>query len=205
MTNKKILSAIFLLLATSCSFSSYAENVRITDDNAPFLYDARAEIKTPENTLATYMSKDYREAKDEFTRHDLFQKIQPVIEKRLKQASKTTHVSILVNGKLGDYDFGKHAFPSGFSSTTFIPFDHSYAVQFTNADKLEYIPVPMKSARSLSPSLQNNRRASFLISGDIVGVKEEKINWRSYKTIQVKVTQVDASLRSGAKIGVKKI
>ena len=59
-----------LLLLTD---ESLGQEVRIKDETIAFLYEARAEIWTPDHKLAEILSVDYRNARDEFTRHDLMQ------------------------------------------------------------------------------------------------------------------------------------
>lgn len=82
--------------------SAWAQT-RITDGNIPFLYESRAAVRAPDHRLAAILSKDYRNAEDEFTRHDLLQQIKPVIEDRLSQARQTTQVYMLIGDQLGSY------------------------------------------------------------------------------------------------------
>lgn len=201
---KKYSLLIALSLSSVFSYAASATEF-VSNSDLPFLYDSRAAVKTPETDLAYNMSTDYRNASDEFSRHDLFAQLEPVIKNKIKQASKIKQVSIRVSGELGDYDFDKHAFPTGFSSTTFIPFKYQYAVTFTNTNSLKSIPVPMAHARSLSPSLKHSRHATYIVTGDIVGAKEQEINYYTYKTTQVKITKIEAVLNSGKKVGVKLI
>jgi len=183
----------------------FAESTRISDENAPFFYEANAEIKIPDHKLAQYISSDYRNARDEFTRHDLFQQIKPVIDKRLSKAKKTKAVLLRIGTDLGDYNFDKKSFSTGIGATTYIPFDNGYAVTFTNGEKIQFLPVPMDLARTLSGELRRDRSATFTIYGQVVGTKEEELGWKTKKAIKIKITKIEAILGSGTKIGSKKL
>jgi len=183
----------------------FADSTRISDENAPFFYEANAEIKIPDHKLAEYISSDYRNARDEFTRHDLFQQIKPIIDKRLSKAKKTKTVLLRIGGDLGDYSFDKKSFATGIGATTYIPFHNGYAVTFTNGEKIQFLPVPMNSARSLSGELRKNRSATFVVYGLVVGTKEEELGWGTKKAIKVKVTKIEATLNSGTNVGTKNL
>lgn len=180
-----------------------AESYRVNNDNAPFLYESRAEIRALDTTLAKYLSRDYRSANDEFTRHELFQQIKPIIVKRLNESKNVTNIEIKIKGKLSDYDFDKLAFPSGFKSATYIPYDYGYAIAFENADELEYIEVPFEDAKKLSGDLQKSRHASFQVFGKIIGVNEQRLSSRHNKVIRVEVSKIIAVLDSGKNVGEK--
>jgi hypothetical protein len=198
LIQKLVCLSVFLLPA-----GVFAENIKVSDESAPILYEARAEIRIPDDKLAEYISADYRKARDEFTRNDLFQKIKPIIDSRLAEAKKTKTVLLLIGGRLADYDFDKNAFPTGFSASSFIPFKNDYAVTFTNGEKFEFLPVPFEFAKSLSSELSRNRRAKFIVYGEIVGAKEEKLRRRVKKVLQVRITKIEVSLRSGTEVGSK--
>ena len=195
-----------LLAALASPLNSYAEPVRMSDENAYIYYESRAEIQAPKESLAGYISKDYRNSRDEFTKYDLFEKIKPVLNKKLAEAKLNNSITLNVRGNLGDYDFSKKSFPTGFGETTFIPFDHGYAVNFTNGTDIEFIDVPMASARTLSSSLQRSRSAVFTIQGEIVGAEEQQVNsWSTKKMIKVKITSIDVKLKSGTSVGSKSL
>ena len=65
--NVRILCSL-LLLSTSAS----AEHIRVVEENVAFLYEARAELPVPDEELAKSAFTDYANAKDEFSRHDIF-------------------------------------------------------------------------------------------------------------------------------------
>ena len=166
-----------------------------------FLYEARAEIRAPDHKLAEIISRDYRNARDEFTRHDLFQKIKPVITKRITEAGETKLVLLALGGRLKDYDFDKKAFPSGFGEATFIPYKDRYAVTFANAKDITHVAVALNVARSLAGELRRSRRARFMVYGKIVDAKEKDLNFLPHKVVDVKVTKIEILLESGTNVG----
>ena len=86
---------------------SWAQHVEVTETDVTFLYELRAEIRPPDHTLADIISTDYRNARDEFTRHDLLHEIKAVIEKRMAEGRQTNQVVLRIGGTLGDYVFDK--------------------------------------------------------------------------------------------------
>ncbi|MFD2837846.1 hypothetical protein ACFS3C_18620 [Azotobacter vinelandii] len=56
----------------SLSTGAIAGGTQINDNNVFYYYESRADIRTPDTKLAEMISVDYRTARDEFTRHDLF-------------------------------------------------------------------------------------------------------------------------------------
>ena len=105
----------FLLLLST---SAFAEHIRVVEENVAFLYEARAELPVPDEELARRVSIDYANARDEFSRHDIFQRVKPIIAKRLAEARNTKLVYLAVSTNLGDYDFERKSFPTGFSEAT---------------------------------------------------------------------------------------
>ena len=97
------------------------EDLRINDETIVFLYESRAEIPAPEHYVAGRMSVDYRRAEDEFTRHELMQKIKPVMEKRMREASNVTRVFLVVGSNVGDYDFDRNIGRCRRSGATVVP------------------------------------------------------------------------------------
>ncbi len=200
-----LLICLGILFSINAFSEDSIEAERISDENAFYFYESRAEIRSPEHKLAGFISNEYKNARDEFTKHDLFQQIKPVLNKRLAKAKGQKVVFVGVNSKLGDYDFDKKAFPSGFSETTFIPFDHSYAVSFVNASEIEYIPKELDSARKLASELRRSRNATFKITGEIVSVEEKTLNYRPSKVINIKINEVNTFLQSGKEIAKIKL
>ncbi len=178
---------------------------QLNDETVAWIYESRADIKTPDHKLAGIISTDYANARDEFTRHDLMQQIKPVLDKRIGTAQAIDTVQIKVRTRLEEYDFEKAAFPTGFSKETFIPLGdrYGYSVVFDNGEFLAMLPVELDSARSLSDSLRNNRTANLTITGNIVGVKEDRLRYQKRKIVIVKATSMDVNLHNGEKVGSK--
>lgn len=148
----------------------------LSDELTPFVYESRAQIPTSDEKLAEMLSSDYRNAPDEFAKHDLMQRIQPILKTRLADAKKRNEYSIRINTQLGQYDFNSKSFPSGFSETTFIPFNgNKYGVMFDNVRAIQNIPVPLENARTLSSKLQGNRRVTAVVYCRITGTQEKKV------------------------------
>jgi len=185
--------------------SDSTKPARITDDNIIFLYEARAEIPAPDDKLYRFISIEYRRSEDEFTRHELAQKIKPVLEKKLSEALKTKFITVIIGDRLEEYDFDKSAFPTGISSGTYVPFDNGYAVTFENADKLTYLKVPFEKAKLLSRQLQRNRRTQIIIKAQIIGAEEKRLRWNIDKVLKTKISQLTLKLSSGKTVGTIKI
>ena len=124
---------------------------RITDDNIPFIYESRAEAPAPEGELMERISSDYsRFMSDEFARRDLEQQIRPILDRRLLEARAITRVTVEFGSDLGDYDFERSGFPTNHNSSTYVPFRYRYAVRFSNAADLSFVPVAEDVARDLA-------------------------------------------------------
>ena len=188
---------IALVVVLTLAGIAGAEDLRVNDESIVFLYESRAEIPAPDHYVAGRMSVDYRRAEDEFTRHELMQKIRPVMERRMREATAVTRVFLVVGSNLGDYDFDRNGFPTGMGEGIFVDFDDYYTVTFANARELGFIAVPMESARSLAGALRTGRRAAFTIYGTIVGAKEREINYYPRKTLELEVTRMEVELDSG--------
>ena len=184
-------------LALACLSAEAGAQTPVTEANILFLYEARAEIPAPHHKLAELISHEYRNARDEFTRHDLFQKIKPVIDRRLEEARSTSRVVVRVGAELADYQFEKGAFPSGFTESTYLRLRYPYQVRFANAPDFALLRVPVDDARELSGQLRESRRCTFAIEGTIARVAE--IDWRN-KAVFVEAERVELHLQSGAKV-----
>jgi hypothetical protein len=203
MTSTRTTPALCTLLLISSS--AFAQPIQVTGDNIAFLYEARADLPVPDDVLAESAFTDYANARDEFARHDILQRIRPLIAERIADARETTHVYLNVGTDLGDYHFEGESFPTGFSDATFIPFRDAagYAVTFANAADVEQLPVNVEVARSLATELRRTRRASATIYGEIQDVSEKTLNYLTYKTLNMRITKIEISLRSGTVVGSK--
>ena len=196
--------AAALAAAVLLAAGAPAETTRITDDNIAFLYESRAAVAAPDHTLAEVISVDYRNAKDEFTRHDLFQRIEPVIRERLREAKAADRVQLLVANAVLDYDFERGAFPTGFSTATYFDYQVGraysdttrYRVRFANGDELAHVPVTVEDARRFSAHLRRSRDATYRIDC----VPGRAVEERGRKTLYVTATRVEMSLANGSRV-----
>lgn len=172
---------------------------RVTDNNVMFIYESKADIPTPKMKIAKQISIDYRNAPDEFTAHELFQEIEPLIERKIAEAKKLDEIFVVIGDNLGEYDFNRKGFPTGLESGTFIPYDNGYALQFANIDKLSFVEIPLEKAKVLSASLQKSRKCSITIYGVPVDSKEEELSEYSFssevrKVIIMKAIRITVTL-----------
>jgi len=192
---------IFAIVTLLVCFPLFAEDVeQITDSSVPFIYESRSKLPIQKEKLAELISMDYRRARDEFTRHDLFSGIKPVIEEKLESAKKTNNFLVRVNSRLGTYDFSHNVFPTGFSDTTFIPFENDYALDFSNGKVLEFLPMKLSEAKKLSSVLQESRNMTAVLYLSIKSAKEKKLRYYSKKTLTAKVDKVEFYTEKGEKI-----
>ena len=175
----------------------------VNDDNVMYFYETKAEIPTRREDLAKIISRDYRTAPDEFTGQELFQKVAPVIAKRIESARSTREVSVRIGGELPAYDFQRKGFSTGISNTTFIPFKNGYAIQYTQGSTLDLVEVPLEQAKTLSKSLGRTRRSYLTVFGTIEQAREQTLNFEQYKVIFLKPTRVVMELEGGVKVGEK--
>lgn len=200
MIEKKTFFICFFIVVMAVGKTTLAAEVRLSDDNAFLYYESRAAVKAPDHKLAEFMSTDYRHAQDEFVKHDLMKKIKPVLHRKLDDAKNDDTVFVRVGTRLGEYDFNKGAFPTGFSETTFIPFDNGYALTFNNGEKAAFIPVAIDRARALSGKLRRSRRATVILHVKLLGVEEKTFNWARKKSINSRITKMEVQLGSGAPV-----
>ncbi len=197
-----------LILAAWASFVQGADGPvapTITDDNAYFFYEAHAEIPTSHANLAKLMSSDYRTAPDEFTAHELLQKMEPVIERRIKEAGEAATVMIKIGAELPNYDFDKNGFPTSITETTFVPFTGNYSARFSNVADLTFVPVSADAAKLLAGRLSRNRSCYLKIFGSIEKSAEETINNSSQKVITISASRISIELENGTPVGEKKL
>lgn len=165
---------------------------RVTDNNVMFIYESKADIPTPKKEIAKKISIDYRNAPDEFTAHELFQKIEPLIERKIAEAKKLDEIFVVIGDNLEEYDFNRKGFSTGLKSGTFIPYDNGYALQFANIDKLSFVEIPLEKAKVLAASLQKSRKCSITVYGVSVDSKEEELGRYSFSSEVRKVVIMKA-------------
>ena len=194
-------AAAAVLFAAGISAQT-SSTTRITADNVAFLYESRAAVPAPDHRLAEIVSVDYRRARDEFTRHDLFARIEPVIRERLREGLATGRVHVVVRIELEEYDFDLGAFPTGFGGTGYLDFraghrgGPAYRVRFANGGELARVPVPVDAARGLAGQLRRSRDADMRIEG----VPGRAVEEGGSKTLYLTATRMELSLRGGTAV-----
>ncbi len=196
----------FLIIASALVLPliSLAESVQVTEENIPFIYETKAEIPTPPKILAGMISEDYLRARDEFTARELFEKIEPVITKRIAAARETQLWRIEITDKLAEYDFDSKAFPTQLTEGTFIAFsvgNQRYAAKFVNPELFAKIPVELDVAKKLSGTLQKSRTVKILVEGVVKDAAEKNINYHKRKTINFEISKVVIKLADGMLVG----
>lgn len=182
----------------------FAEEVTLTSEHMTYLYESRAKIPAPDYKLAEMISVEYRGAQDEFTKRDLFKKIKPVLDERLAQGRTTTEVVIHVSTTIGEYDFDKQAFPTGFNESTYLPFENDYAAIFTNVQDSVYLATPEDKARNYAALLRQGRRGEIVIKASVVGVEEKKFDmFVSRKVLKLRIKEFKLIHDSGKEFGSK--
>lgn len=190
-----------VLALVMVSFTAVADPEQLTDDNVALLYESRVSVRAPDHKLAELISVDYRDARDEFTKQELFQKLKPVIKQKLNEAATVKQVSLGVRERLGDYDFDRKAFPTGLTKGAYFPYG-AYIVEFINPDRAAYLPVDIEKAKSLAGHLRSGRTIHMNVVATIVGTKEEHIKFSgTKKALKLKINSIEVSLSSGAEVG----
>lgn len=175
--------------------------VELNGDNIVYYYEVNAEIPTPKVDLASIVSKDYQRARDEFTRHELFEKLKPVIEKRITAAKSNSRVIVKVDIQLPDYDFARQGFPTSLGSNPVVtfrnPYRSGYGAILEQQDKISFLPVSKALAKQLSVRLRRSRQCVVTIYGDVV--KSQVMNGKKIVTVRPK--KLHMALKAGNIVG----
>lgn len=197
---KKAYLPIFVALASGSLGPAAAAAVEITEQSAPIIYETKADISTPPERIAGQISQDYRNLRDEFSKHEFLERLKPTIERRVAEAAKAGEFSAVVGTLLGEYDFSRKAFPTGSGPQSFIPFG-DYAVRFTNPEAAGFVPVPMEEAKKFATALKSSRRSTITYTGTLEKCAEETLNFGEYKVLYLKVSKIAIHLDgSGAEV-----
>lgn len=169
---------------------------QLTDENVPFVYESRAKLPASDETLAEFLSEDYRRARDEFTKHALMEKIAPVIKSNLADAKTKNLYFMRIRTELGQYDFKNNSFPSGFTPNTVIPFNGGkYKLRFESTQNIENVSVPLEQAKGLAEKLQRSRDATAIVFCTITGIKTEQDVFKNdIKILEAKVISAKFTL-----------
>jgi hypothetical protein len=135
-----LVSALFVSALQAIGPVAKDEAPVLDEQEVPFVYEAKAEIPTPVEKLASIISSDYRSASDEFQQHDMLTKLTPVIQKRIDAARSTKQFVIRINYSLPPYDFNQHGFSTGLKESTFIPYNNQKRKTSTGGWTRQFTP-----------------------------------------------------------------
>ena len=185
------------ILIIGISVSTATAQYEIITQNAPIVYETKAEIPTPREVIAAAMSSDFNRLQDEFSKNDYLQKLNPVIDKKIAEAKSLKDFDVIVSQNLAPYNFEHNGFPTDVSDNTFIPLGN-YAVRFSNFQNCAFIKIPLENAKELSMTLRRSRDAKIAYIGTLEKVTEENLNgYNQVKVIYLKVNQIRLSLPTG--------
>ncbi len=179
------------------ALAGIATGSEITDQTVAILYEVKADIPTPRERIAESMSADYRQQRDEFSRHEFLEKLNPVIDRRIKEAAETKDFTVTVGTQLEDYDFTRKAFPTGTAPDSFIPFRGDYVVRFTNPQEVSHISVPLEEAKKAATALKSSRTVAITYTGTLDKSVEETINYATRKVVYLKIHKITLVLANG--------
>jgi hypothetical protein len=187
---------VFFILSVVLSAIAHAEEVEVlSNDTVPFVYESRVKNPISNEMIADILVPEYHNARDEFSKRELFAKIDPDVKNSMAEAKAKSNYSVRVNVDLGQYDFDNKRFPSGFTSATFIPFSYNfsmlYALLFDNVKEIEFIPIPLDVAKTLSEKLQRSRTITAVVYCRITGTDIRKLQYEKSKVLLSHITKVD--------------
>lgn len=166
--NKLFLIGLLLAAALSDSLSAeQREAVALTSARLlVMLAEARSGDPLSTEQIVEILSREYREANDEFSRRDIYLQWREQIRQELEAARSIERLSMTIVAKLGRYDFDRKGFPldkkyftprwpwplrSDNDSDRELLREREYGFGFTNLDAL-FVPMPEGQARRLFAS-----------------------------------------------------
>ena len=176
----------------------------IDESSVAFVYETKADVPTPEDKLAAYISADYANAPDEFQQHTMLEKLRPIIKKRLDAAKATSTFVLRIAFQLPKYDFDRHGFPSTLSETTIVPYQNNYIVKFSNWDQMDLVPIDELKAQTLDLTLRRSRQAILRVYGSVDTCKEEEVNGIRSKVLYIKASKLVLSVGDSSKFAGEK-
>ena len=184
----KVLTAVCVLLCLAVY--SVGEEVRIDDMSIPFLYESRVSARDrylDDPVLAGILSQKFKMSRDEFERHEMMQTLKPEIDRRLAEGAAASEVYFDLGVLLGEYDFEKQGFPTGWSARTYIEYDFSFAVMFENGGAVSLFPIEVDVARALGRELRNSRDVIMRLRGEIVGHERRQVSNSRMRVLYIRV------------------
>ncbi len=158
--------------------------VELTSDTAPIVFEFKANIPTPTETIARYvLGYAYRDM-DEFSKHDFVAKLAASIKQRRQDAEPGALYRVSQTINLREYDFDKHAFPTTesdedtaqnkYRGVTIHPnadgdtqANSTYTVCFANNAQTNFLPVDLDEAKTLAAALRQSRQALVSYTGTL--------------------------------------
>lgn len=166
-----------------------AELLQITDNNILFVYEAHADIPSPREDLISFLSSEFRSAKDEFSRKGAYDRAVPILERRLKEASEAETVTFTIGVDIPVYDFNRGGFVLNVNSDTFYPFNvegRNYAIILKPSSKFSFVPVSKERAQQLAKKLGASRRGYYEVYGTVRKAEELRLNHSITKTVVIR-------------------
>lgn len=200
-----VIAAVSLIAPTLAA----AGEEYITPDTIVWLYEARQAKRVPDDQLARVLSPALNENRlsDEFERREAIASAKPKIAEHLAWAKAVKPVKIQTGTRtLGDYDFGRKAFATGWHMGTIFPTTkweftdkRAYVIMPTNPADIMFLPMSEVRAKELLGATPG-RRVDYVLHGVLTGTKVTT-SWDTsmyggqrkleYKTVLVRITQVD--------------
>jgi len=198
-----ILALLFTLAIPSLLRAQDDDTPAITPSTAPYIFDAFAAKPRGDAYIAGIVSQDFKSAPDEFSQWDYFQKLQPVIQRKIKDAKAAGSFRLKVGGDLERYNFDNMSFPTGYDTNAIITLGNlSYSVKFVNVTDFAFIPVPIESARKFQVQLRESRAVTFEVVVTPVGGQFES---GGFNVIQARIQSFRILMPDGQVLAEKKL
>lgn len=200
--------AVFFLCAYSTPACCEGPE-ELNDLEVGFLYYKLSQLPIPWDHFANHYA-EYRDAKDEFQRLEVLERIKPVLEKMKNKVYSSNSFIVKIQGRLGEYDFQNNGFPTNILQGTFAPTIKArsnmkgpdFAIKFKNGQKFSYLKVDPQEARKKVIALRDSRDAVFEIEYEAKNAGEDTMNYRSYRVIDAHIKKLRAySLKNDILIG----
>lgn len=197
----------YSVLTLAESNDNELEPFLLTDESVAFVYDSLTQEKTSDTVFAYAISQDFRRAKEEFTRYDIVQALQPEIKERLRHAGEAKAFGVIVRGRLNEYDFERKLFPIDLhgppgDDPRYVWFNQDYAAKLSNVQGQIELPVPFDSAKKLADELQNSREVECVVVGRITSAKQGETNRKpSPKILSIEAEYINVRFTNGREVG----
>ncbi len=205
-----------LTLFFLCAFSTPARgegSEELNDLEIGFLYYKLSQLPIPWDHFANHYA-EYRDAKDEFQRLEVLERIKPVLEKMRNKVYSSNRFVVKIRSRLGEYDFQNNGFPTNIGQGTFVPTmklrsnmkGPDFAIRFLNGQEFSHLKVDPQEARKKVIALRDSREAIFEIEYEAKNAGEDVININynsmNYRVIDANIKKLRAySLKNNILIG----